>query len=473
MTQTGQKKRVHHHLLRLWQFLAERLWEEDLKRYRGFRGFLYRQLRIIFVVIRSLPRGQIPLRAAAMTLVSLLTLIPGIVLVFTLLSAFGGVEQFRTELQRFILEKLVTGVQEQARIFLEQYFQGARAFQGISFLFLFGGVLGLLATIEDAFNQIWGIKRGRSLLQRLTTYTTIAVLGPFLVSLSLTMTMSLQNAQLLVRLQGWAPVGGAVSFLYGLLPVLVNILILTILYMVMPNTKVGFLSAFPSAVIAGVFWEVSKWGYGLYLSSATMYRTLYGPLVAVPLLFLWIQLSWTIVLFGALLTFAQEAADDFRLEEAMVTASFRERLKASLRCMVAVCRAHYRGEPTPTVSDLSAQLHIPVRLGRTAVSDLLAGGLLREVVRDQDRGEGGLVPARDLHNLSVYDVYACLHSAGTSTSGGPGDADVQEVESVLSQIDRSLEHLGRPMTLLQIVESLEAGGVSGPVRATVELIKNR
>jgi len=450
-------RQIRPKLRRLGMFLGERLWDEDLTHLRGFRGFLYRQLRIIMVVGRSLSRGQIPLWAAAMTLVTLLTLVPAIVLTFTLLNAFGGFAEFGAQLQRFILEKLVAAVQEQARVFLGQYFQGAKTFQGLSLIVMFSGVLGLLSTIEDAFNRIWGIKRGRSLLQRLTTYTTVAVLAPILVSVSLNITLSLQNSELLARLQGgWAPAGGVLGFLYGLLPLAINILVLTALYLIMPNTRVRFSSAFPSAVLAGIIWEATKWGYGLYLSSATVYRTLYGPLVAIPLLFLWIQASWMIVLFGALLTFAQEAADDFRLEEGAVRASFRERLRAALHCMVSVGRAHLRGAAAPRVSDLSAQLHIPVRLVRAAVGYLLEAGLLHEVVSQRDRGEGGLVPGRDLHQLSVYDVLSCVQNAGTATPRSAHvSPDAREVEDALARIDATLEHLGRPVTIASILEALE------------------
>ncbi|MCK4412405.1 MAG: YihY family inner membrane protein [Candidatus Eisenbacteria sp.] len=455
MSLSDRKSRVRGSLRRLGRFMGEGLWEEDLGRYGKFQRFGLRQLRVMVVIGRSLPRGQIPLRAAAMTLATLLALAPGIVLAFSLLGAFGGLEELRAALQRFILENLVTGVREQISSFLEQYFQGARAFQGISVLFLLGGVFGLLATIEDAFNQIWGIKRGRSLSQRLTTYTTIAVLGPFFVALSLTMTASVQNAEIMIALQGWAPVGGLVNFLFGLLPACVTILGLTMLYWIMPNTRVGFFSALPSAVIAGLIWEASKWGYGLYLSSATMYRTLYGPLVAIPLLFLWIQLSWVIVLFGALLTFAREAADDFQREEGAVTASFRERLKAALCCMTEICRAHSRGETAPNVSALAQRLNIPVRLVRAAVGDLLSGSLLHEVVRHRDRGEGGLVPARDLHHLTVYGVIQTIHTAGTSSPSSEQGGGARAAEEILAQIDERLALLGKATSFADMVAALE------------------
>jgi membrane protein len=460
-----RKEEVHRHLLKLWRFLGEELWEEDLKHERGFRGFLYRQLRVMVVVGRSIPRGQIPLRAAAMTLATLLALVPGIVLVFSLLRTFGGFEQLTSALQRFVLDNLVTGPTDDVSSFLGRYFAGARAFQGIGVLFLLGGVFGLLGTIEDAFNHIWGIKRGRNLTQRLTTYTTIAVLGPFLVSLSLTMTASLQNAEALHSVQAWAP-AGTTGFLFGLLPLLVTIVGLTLLYWIMPNTKVGILSAVSGAFVAGVLWEISKWGFGLYLSSATTYRTLYGPLVAIPLLFLWIQLSWVIVLFGALLTFAREAADDFRLEEVAVAASFRDRLKAAIRCMIAIASAHSRGETALNVVQLAQGRHIPVRLVRAAVGDLLSGGLLHEVVRDRARGEGGLVPARDLQHLTVFDVIVCMQTAGTTAAAGGHAVESLEAERLLAEIDISLERLSGPISFAGIVDALAArGGLPAPERA--------
>jgi len=451
-----RKRQFSRDLRRLLNFLGEGIWTEDVRRTGGMRGFFYQQLRVLVVVGRSLPRGQIPLRAAAMTLATLLALVPGILLAFTLLGAFGGFEQLREALQRFILENIVTTAQEQVSSFLERYFQGARAFQGISVIFLLGGVFGLLATIEDAFNQIWGIKRGRALSHRLTTYTTIAVLGPFLVALSLTMTASLQNAAALEGIASWAPVSTMLGFLFGLLPPLVTIFGLTLLYWIMPNAKVGLVSAFSGAFVAGVIWEISKWGFGFYLSSATMYQTLYGPLVAIPLLFLWIQLSWVIVLFGALLTFARETAGDFQLEEGAITAGYRDRLKAAIRCLVQICVAHQRGEAAPHVGVLAHRLQLPVRLARAVVGDLLSGRLLHEVMDDRVKGEGGLVPAKDLQNLTVYDVAACMLAAGSSSPPETmRTAEEREAERIVRQIDTSLENLGGPITFARIVATLD------------------
>jgi len=244
--------------------------------------------------------------------------------------------------------------------------------------------------------------------------------------------------------------------------------------MIMPNTRVRLGSALIGAFVAGILWEVSKWSYGLYVSSASMYRTLYGPLVAIPLLYLWIQLSWIIVLFGALLTFAQDAADDFRLEEGAVTASARERLKAALRCMIAVGQAHYRGHAAPNVSALAARLRIPVRLVRAATGDLLAGGLLHEIVRLRDRGEGGLVPARDLQTLTVYDVLACLQGAGTSSSPARETLEAREAERVLAQLDASLQQVGGPLSFASIIAKLDqARSGEPPAPELVEFTRPR
>lgn len=464
--------RIQAFIRRLGHFLGVRLWEEDLRRRGGWRGFLLRELRILVVVVQSLSRGQIPLRAAAMTLATLLALIPSIVLAFTLIGSFGGFEGIETQLKRFLIENLVTAVQAQVTRFLESFLRGVHsgAFQGISLFFLLGAVLGLLATVEDAFNHIWGIKRGRSLAHRLTTYTTIAIFAPFLIGISLTATMSMQNADLFVRLKAVAHMGNVLGWVFSFLPLLVTVLGLTLLYMIMPNTRVSFASAFPSAITAGVIWEVSKWGYGTYLSSRTMYSSLYGSLTAIPLLFLWIQLSWVIVLGGALLTFAREAADEFQAEESAMTASFQTRLRAAIRSLVVIARAHHRGERAPDVSQIAAELHTPVRLVRATVGDLLAGRLLHEVVRRQAKGEGGLVPARDLQTLTVYDVVRCLRDAGTAAPSATDDPATREVDRILGEIDQSLEALGQPLDMLQIVQRLEDGPEARPGGRAVELV---
>ncbi len=450
-----RRKQIKARLSWLAHFLSDRLWEEDLRKRGGYRGFLLRELRILMVVVRSIPRGQIPLRASAMTLASLLALIPSIVLVFTLVGAFGGIEGLESQLKEFVIRNLVANVQEQVSQYMTSFLEGVHsgAFQGLSFTFLLGAVLGLMAAIENAFNQIWGIKRGRSLPRRLTTYTTIAVLSPFLVGLSLTMTASAQNAEIFMRLQASAQVGGFLHILFGFVPLLVTILGLTALYMVMPNTRVGFVSALSSGLVAGVILEISKWGYGLYLSSRTMYTTLYGSLTAIPLLFLWIQFSWIIVLFGALLTFSREAADDFVLEEGAVAASQKNRLRAALRCMIAISSSHVRGDPAPNVAQLASKLHIPVRLARATIGELSTGGLVHEIIIS-DKGEGGLVPAKDVQSLTVYDVVNCLRTIGTTSPAETETIEGAAVEQILTEIDGTLKDLGQPIVFSQIVDKV-------------------
>ncbi len=468
---TDRKEQIRAALRWLGHFLGVRLWEEDLRQRGGWRGFLLRELRILVVVGQSVSRGQIPLRAAAMTLATLLALIPSIVLAFTLIGSFGGFEGIETQLQRFIIENLVTAVQGQVTTFMKSFLQGVHsgAFQGISLFFLLGAVLGLLATIEDAFNQIWGIKRGRSLTHRLTTYTTIAIFAPFLIGISLTATVSMQSADVFVRLTQITPMGTLLTWVFGFLPLLVSVLGLTVLYMIMPNTRVGFTSAFPSALTVAIIWELSKWGYGQYLSSRTMYSSLYGSLTAIPLLFLWIQLSWVIVLGGAVLTFAREAADQFLDEEGAVTASFDDRLRASLRCMLAIARAHHAGRTAPNVSEIASDLHIPVRLVRATMGDLISGRLVHEVIRRQAKGEGGLVPGKDLQTLTVYDVLRCLQETGTTTSHTGAGAEAREIDRILGEIDHSLERLTQPVDFLQIVQKLDEGDEE-PAGAPVELL---
>jgi len=415
----------------------------------------------MMVVVRSIPRGQIPLRASAMTLTSLLALAPTIVLIFTLIRAFGGIEGLEAQLKEFIINNLVANVQDQVAQYITGFLEGVNsgAFQGLSFTVMLFAVWGLMGAIENAFNQIWGIKRGRSLPQRLTTYTTIAVLSPFLIGLSLTMTASAQNADIFLRLQASAQVGGFLHILFGLVPLLVTILGLTALYMIMPNTRVGFVSALSSGLVAGVILEISKWGYGLYLSSRTMYTTLYGSLTAIPLLFLWIQFSWIIVLFGALLTFSREAADDFGLEEGAVTASQNNRLRAALRCMIAISRCHAKGEKAPNVAQLATQLHISVRLARASIGELIAGGLLHEIIIG-DKGEGGLVPAKDVQSLTVYDVVNCLRTVGTTSPAEKSTYEGAEVEKILTEIDTQLRDLGQPMIFSRIIEKIDQSAQS-------------
>ncbi len=430
------------------------------------RAFLFRQLRVGVVLIKGCLRGRIALRASAMTFTTLLTLVPLIVLALSVIRAAGGFAELEGRLEAFLMDVIDPGRQEEIRGWLTGFFQNIRsgAYSGLSILVLLFGGLGLMGSVEGAFNEIWGAHRGRSLFQRFSTYTTLIVFGPLLVGLSLSMTASLQTSDVWDRASASVPViSPLLALFFKIAPVLITGLAFTILYVVMPNVRVRLRAALPAGLAAGVIWEFTKWGYGLYLEWATHYNALYGSLAAIPLFLIWVYLSWLVVLFGAHLTFAQEAAEDIRIEEGAASASLRDRLRAGLHIMVAAGASHRAGEPPPDVVGLARWHGLPLRLLRTVAEILIEGGLLHQVTSHPR--DWALAPARELDRITLMDIWRCFTEAKGIDSqtweqeGSPPDSVHEEpswleVEGLLRSLDDRLETSWGKTTLAEILERL-------------------
>ncbi len=423
------------------EFLRFRIWDPEISRMPRWQGFVYRQLRVAVIFVKGFTAGRIQLRASAMTFTTLLTIGPVLVIALSVLQAFGALRGLQDQLESFLLDNLSPGSQEQFRGWLYTFFESVRsgAFRGISLMVLFGGMLGLLGSIEQAFNDIWGVHRGRSLFQRFSTYTTLMVFGPILIGISLSFTATVETW----ALRSWiATLSPVVREFFGvgmkLLPPILTGFAFTLLYTIMPNVKVNVRASLPAGLVAGVLWEVSKIGYTTWLRHASHYGTLYGSLAAVPLFLIWVYVSWLVVLFGAQLAFARDAADDFRLEEGALKASVRERLRVAFHLVMASSRSYRSESGAPDLIRLSHRLRLPLRLVRSVAETLVDGGLVHLV--QGSRRELVLVPARTPERITVYDVVTCMVNRGTSDATAttrrtlPGAS----AERVMAELDAGL-----------------------------------
>ena len=192
--------------LRTWHrhatdLLRHRIWEPDILVVSRLQRWAFRQLRVTVIFATGLARGRIQLRASAMTFTTLLTLGPVLVLALSVFRAFGALEGLRQQVEDYLVHNLAPGTQGQVQEWLRSFFAAADrgAFRNVSILVLAGAVVGLLGSLEQAFNDIWGVHRGRSLFQRFSIYTTLVVFGPILIGLSLSATASLET----LALQNW------------------------------------------------------------------------------------------------------------------------------------------------------------------------------------------------------------------------------------------------------------------------------
>lgn len=439
---------VRKSLLRIRRFIDHQIWEQDLSSLPTIRAFLLREVRVALIVGEGITRGNLALRASAMTFTTLVTLVPALIIGFSVFRAFGGLPDFETRLEHLLYENVMPGQRDEVRQWLAGFIGTVRsgAFKGAGLVLLAGGTFNLLNSIEGAFNDIWGVRRGRSLFHRLSTYVTIIVLTPLLLGVSLSMTASLESSEFVARWFG-DPAVARVGF--RMLSVLSTGIAFTMLYLVMPNTKVRLRAAFPAGLTAAILWEFSKLGYAAYLKSATMVTTVYGSLAAIPLFLIWIHLTWVVVLFGAQLTFAQDAADDFREEERAAQVSPRERLRVALHLCLEACRAHRQGSPAPELVAMSHRLRLPLRLLRQVADALTERGILHTV---RTTGDGGLAPARAPEAITVYSIVSCVLEQGHVPGAGRKRIAPRAADELVEQIDDDIRQRWEGITIDSCLE---------------------
>ena len=227
--------------------------------------------------------------------VTLLSMVPLLAVVFSFFSIFPVFEKLKEEVEEFVFRNFVPAlgdvVQEQILSFVEN----ATRMTPLGLLVLLIVAVLLLSSIDHTLNQIWHVRKNRGLIVSYPIYLVVLITSPFLLGTSLAAT------SYLVSLSGIEE--GSALFLIKLLlsslPFLGSFLFFLLLYIIVPHTKVHFWSAVSGALIATLLFEISKSAFALYFIHFPVYQVIYGALAVIPLLFIWVFISWVVVLVGA------------------------------------------------------------------------------------------------------------------------------------------------------------------------------
>jgi membrane protein len=422
-------------------FVRRGVWEVEPTGLGALRAWILYNIRMAILVVEGTIHDQLLLRAAALTYKTVFSIVPLLAVMLAFFKGFGGTEKAGEELRQAALDKISPG--------LSQVMEGlnnsianinAGAVGGIGIILLLYTAISLLTTVEQSFNHIWGMKKGRSFFWRCIIYWGVITLGPVVFMTSLTATAFVENSGLM----GWIRENGghANAGILFLMPFLFAWFGFASLYYFIPNTPVRWRSAFVGGIVGGTLWETAKVGYVYYITSmAQSTWKIYGALGAVPIFLLWIYLSWVIVLFGAEWAFAHQNVRTYRREIATETPSQAAHQELALMAMLLVAREYLAGGEPVTLQRIGEAFNVPVRFANDVLFRLGGAGLVREV----SGTEPGYVPGRDASTISVKAVLDAVRRAGANpVLGGPEGDGV--VRSLLGRADSALDaELGRVM----------------------------
>jgi membrane protein len=416
--------------------LKDDIWQSPFKELSKKKSFLFRQLRIIYLAASGFTKNIIQLRASALTFYSLLSIIPIVAIAFAIAKGFGldqNLEELiikEFESHQEILNWLLTN----ARNALQETRGGYIA--GVGVIILFYSVMALLEHIEISFNSIWQIRTERPWYRKFTDYLTIMLIAPVFIVLSSSVTVFISTE--LTDFMSRAPIldffKPIITFLFKFTPYFLSWIILTLLFIIMPNTKVKFMPAMISGIIAGTILVALQWLYIDLQFGISKLSAIYGSFAAIPLFIIWMQSSWIIVLIGAQLTYFNQNISKYELEAEKLNISNYQTKALVLMILNLIIRHFAVGEKPLSIRDISINLGIPNQIVNNIIQDLKDANLI-SIVQEDENSEELFQPALDINKITVGFVFLRLDKKGVENKVVVKNKDYEKIMVMLNKFD--------------------------------------
>jgi len=306
--------------------------------------------------------------------------------------------------------------------------------------FLFWTSISVLSNIENSFNDIWGVKKPRTLGRKFSDYLSIMLICPILLVISggVTVFVSSQIQVITEKIPLLQNLGLLFWIALKLLSFLTIWVAFTFVLSFIPNTKVNFKSALAGGVVAGTIFQVAQWGYIEFQIGAAKYSPIYGSFAVLPLFLIWLQISWLIVLFGAEVSFAHQNVETYEFEPDCLLVSNSFKTLLSLLITQRLVKEFCEGEKPDNAAGLSRRLEMPVRLVRQILFELSEAGVLSEVRKNEEK-EPAYQPAIDVDKITAKFVIDRLNEKGTSNIPVAKSAEFDKLTDTLRQFGENLE----------------------------------
>lgn len=444
------------HIVRTAETWISELLGTNPEQYGGVRRYALKIAQILAVAAKDFISDRCLLKASALSFTTILSLVPLLALVFAILKGFG----VQNRLEPMLLRQVAAG-SEKAVSSIIQYINNTDVASlgaaGLITLLLAAG--SLFDSIDEAFNDIWGVKETRSMYRKFTDYLSVALVAPLMMLSAASITTSLKSQAVVLWLLSVPWLGAFVFHGLGFMPYLSIWVALFFFYRFIPNTQVRFRSALVGGVLAGTLWQFAQWGYIHFQMGVTRYNAIYGALSLVPLVMVWIYTSWIVVLFGGEVAWAHQTLRSCRRGLRMTpNHAMHEYLALSLFQMIAT--SFVAGEPARSAEDMAEELDVPTRI----VSDLLSFYVDRRFLAQGGGDISAYLPARDIGTLLLDDILTAVREYGGSGCAFSSEHEPANVLGLLHRLERERGEVLAGMTVRDLVimpAAIDKRGVTG------------
>jgi membrane protein len=414
-------------------FFVSRLWEINTDDLKGLHRFFINSLQFVLLILRNFWFDKGFLWGSALSFTTILSMVPFLALLFAILQRF----EVHNMVAPLLMEQLSGGSQEVASRILA-YINNTNlgtlgAFGLVALLFT---VITLLDNIEEAFNLIWNVRAPRPLHRKLFDYLVIIASVPLLIFTAISVTTFLETRSVFQWLMQASYLGDLLLFLLQFLPYLIIWVVLTLVYILLPNITVRIRSAIFGALLAGTLWQVAQWGYIHFQVGVARYNAIYGTMAVLPIFMIWIYVSWLIVLLGVQVVHTHQNIRSLRRELRVGAISYRVRELLSVAIIQDLVAAAVSNRAGLTANQLEESLDLPERILCDLLEDLIAAGFVLETAGEPATYK----PAREPESIMLVDLLAAVKEAGGSWKPlrlTEGEADLQKLLAELDALTAS------------------------------------
>jgi membrane protein len=410
---------------------------------------LTRILRYPYALIRDILRGDLTLRGMSLVYTTLLSVVPLIAVMFSVLKGLGYHRELEPVLYTFLEPLGERGYQLTSQIMTFVDNVRGDVLGAVGVIFLLYTTLSMIQKVEEAFNFVWRVAQPRSLMRRVSEYLSVMVIGPAVIVAAFGLIASFAHSSGAQAVAKYEPVGTVLAVFGRLTPYVLVTGVFTFLYGFMPYTKVRFRAALIGGVFAGVVWAATGMIFTSFVITSTRNIVIYASFAIVIVALIWLHVSWLILLLGAQLSFYVQNPQYLRPGpgEIQLNASLRERVALSIMYLIV---SDYRSaDHRWNTNRLAEHLELP-GAGINPILNALERAKLLLAAEDET-----WVPGRDPQAIELIEVLeAVRHDAA-----GPRLARIRDIAPAVAAARAAEEAMRKSLkgrTLNDLVEQESA-----------------
>ena len=399
-------------ILNIWGFLTVGIWritENELSKSKRLSILLLKKL---ILSLREFFEDNLMIKASALTYNTLLAIVPILALIIAIGKGFG----VQNSIENFVSSIFATNQELLPYImnFVSNYLDQAHGglFVGIGIAVLLWSVMSMFRQIENNFNDVWNVKKSRSFIRQFTTYFSLMLLVPVLIVIATSLSNMIDPyIEYMTQHTENIFLSGVYKVLITLLPFFIYWILFTIIFIIIPNTKVGFMHALFAGIVAGTLFQIFQYLYITGQINLTKYNAVYGSFAFLPLLLFWLQISWVIVLYGAKLSYVSQniAFHNFEKETKHISRRFKD--YATIIVLKEIIVRFDNNESPVSDQDIANKYNIPIKLTQDILALLTETNIVRETYIEHVNRKT-YVPALDTHKITLALLIERIENIG-------------------------------------------------------------